>query len=335
MIVPQADSVTSPPAWWREHPRYYPFSAYLRERFPCRVYKVTIDAGFTCPNRDGTRGIGGCTYCINESFSPNARAPRRSVGEQVAKGMTVLRARYRAEKFIAYFQAYSNTYAPLAQLRRLYEEAVAPDDVVGLSIGTRPDCVDEEVLDLVADFAQRGQHVWIEYGLQSMHRETLDAVNRGHHFEEFADAVRRTRRRGINVCVHVILGLPGETRDMMMATADVLARLDIQGIKLHHLYIARGAGMEQEWRRGGVETLEADDYAELAASFLERLPGNVAAQRLVGDVSGKVLLAPKWSQSKQQVLEMITAVLASRNSWQGRLVEQRDVIGRPGHDDNR
>lgn len=321
MIVSQTDRPEALRASWREYPRYYPFSAYLRERFPCRVYKVTIDAGFTCPNRDGTKGVGGCTYCANESFSPNAREPRRSVAEQVAKGMAILRARYGAEKFIAYFQAYSNTYASVARLRKLYEEAVTPEDVVGLSIGTRPDCVDEETLDLVADFARRGLHVWVEYGLQSIHRETLDSVNRGHHYEEFAEAVLRARQRGVNVCVHVILGLPGETRDMMMATAESLARLDIQGIKLHHLYVTRDTVIEEQWRRGRVKTLEARDYAELAASFLERLPGNVAVQRLVGDVSGEVLLAPKWPQSKQQVLEMITGALASRDSWQGKLVE--------------
>lgn len=335
MIVSQTNRRKAPGVSWREHPRYYPFSAYLRERFQCRVHKVTIDAGLTCPNRDGTKGVGGCTYCINESFSPNARAPRRSVDEQVNAGISILRARYGAEKFIAYFQAYSNTYAPVALLRELYEEAVAPRDVVGLSIGTRPDCADEEALDLVADFARRGLHVWMEYGLQSMHRETLDLVNRGHHFKEFEDAVQRTRRRDINVCAHVILGLPGETSEMMMATADALARLDIQGIKLHHLYVARGAGMEQEWRQGGIKTLEAAEYAKLAASFLERLPGDVAVQRLVGDVSGEVLLAPKWSQSKQQLLEMITDVLASRDSRQGKLVKPRDDVGRPGDDGER
>ena len=325
MRTQESPSAVVASAAWKEHPRYYAFSAYLRERFPWRVYKVTIDAGFTCPNRDGTKGVGGCTYCINESFSPNARLPKRSVREQVEKGIGILSARYRAEKFIAYFQAYSNTYAPVARLKALYDEAVGVDHVIGLSIGTRPDCVSEDVLDLIETYAA-DYHVWLEYGLQSIHADTLQRVNRGHFFDEFADAVRRTRRRGVNVCVHVILGLPGETPDMMMQTADALARLDIQGLKLHHLYVAKGTVLERAYRDGAFDTLSAQAYAELAASFLERTPETVTVQRLVGDVSGDILLAPRWNEPKQQVLERITRALADRNSWQGRRVRRKEVM---------
>lgn len=317
MRTQEAASAVVASAAWKEHPRYYPFSAYLRERFPWRVYKVTIDAGFTCPNRDGTEGVGGCTYCINESFSPNARVPKRSVREQVEKGISILGERYGAERFIAYFQAYSNTYAPVARLKALYDEAVDVENVIGLSIGTRPDCVPDDVLDLIETYVP-DYHVWLEYGLQSIHADTLQRVSRGHGPEEFVDAVRRTRRRGLNVCVHVILGLPGETPDMMMQTADALAGLDIQGIKLHHLYVAKGTVLERAYRDGAFETLSAQAYAELAASFLERIPETVAVQRLVGDVSGEILVAPRWDEPKQQVLERVTRVLANRNSWQGR-----------------
>ena len=320
MSLEQNASVTTALPDWRTHPRYYPFSFYLRKRFPCRVHKVTIDAGFTCPNRDGAKGIGGCTYCINESFSPNARSRRRSVRSQVEAGIDILGTRYGAQKFIAYFQAYSNTYAPAEDLKRLYDQALAVPDVVGLSVGTRPDCVPDEVLDMIADYLPSLPEVWIEYGLQSMHDQTLRRVNRGHDFEDFRDAVFRTHRRGIRICVHVILGLPGETPDMMMETADALAVLPIQGIKLHHLYVAKGAPLVDSFRRGEFRTLDAHQYADLAARFLERIPADVTVQRLVGDVAGDLLLAPKWPYPKQQVLDMVTAAFVERDSWQGKRV---------------
>ena len=309
---------------WRRDPRYYPFSRFLRERFPWKVYKVAIDAGFTCPNRDGTKGVGGCIYCVNESFCPNTGRGERSIAEQMQTGMAVLRRRYGAEKFIAYFQAFTNTYAPVEKLRALYDEALALDDVVGLSVGTRPDCVDDEILDTIASYADRF-HVWVEYGLQSAHDETLDAINRGHGFEEFARAVEQTARRGLYVCAHVILGLPGETRSMMMETARRLAALPLSGVKLHHLYVARGTPLADIYERGEFETLSAAQYASLAAAFLERIPPTVAVQRLVGDVTSDVLIAPKWSEPKQQVITMVTADLASRDTCQGALCEQAET----------
>ena len=303
------------PRPWLGEKRYYPFSEYLKRVFGLKVYKVSLDAGFTCPNRDGKKGFGGCMYCVNESFSPNAGRPI-SIGEQMRRGMEFMRSRYKAEKFIAYFQAFTNTYADVETLRRCYEEALRFPDVVGLSIGTRPDCVPDDVLDLIWGYASRC-HVWVEYGLQSMHDATLDFINRGHHYGDFVDAVRRTRERGINVCAHVILGLPGESREDMMETARGVSSLGVEGIKLHHLYVARHTPLETLYRLGKIDVLSQDEYIELAADFLERISPDRTIQRLVGDVTSDMLVAPKWPVSKEVVLRGITEELVRRKSCQG------------------
>jgi len=296
---------------------YYPFSDYLRRRFGCKVHKISLDAGFTCPNRDGTVGVGGCTYCINESFSPNVGKAQRSISEQMAEGMAYMRRRYGARKFFAYFQAFTNTYDSVDALRARYDEALAFPDVVGLSIGTRPDCVPEEVLDLVESYSRRVE-TWLEYGLQSANDETLRRINRGHDVATFLDAVERTRRRDIRICVHVILGLPGESRDDMMSTARFLQPLGLHGIKLHHLYIARGTPMEEEYRAGRVRVLSAQEYVSLACDFLEIIPPTVTVQRLVGDTtSTRVLIAPIWPEPKSRVLRMFTEEFARRGTTQG------------------
>ena len=296
---------------------YYPFSAWLRRRFGCKVHKVSLHAGFTCPNRDGKAGSGGCTYCVNESFSPQAGQPLRPVREQMADGIGYMRRRYHAAKFIAYFQAFSNTYADLATLKRLYDEAVDFPDVVGISIGTRPDCVPDDVLDLIQSYTDRVD-VWVEYGIQTAHDETLRRVNRGHDFACFHDAVARTRGRGIHVCAHVILGLPGETHEMMMQTAEALQPLGLEGIKLHHLYIARHTPLEAEYRAGRVPLFTVEEYVRTACDFLERIPAGVAVQRLVGDTtSSDVLLAPLWPHTKTDVLRMISEEFRRRGTMQG------------------
>ncbi len=296
---------------------YYPFSAWLRKRFGCKVQKVSIHAGFTCPNRDGTCGSGGCTYCINESFSPQAGKALRPVSQQMADGMSYMRRRFKAKKFIAYFQAFTNTYASVRRLKECYDAALGFPDVVGLAIGTRPDCASEEVLDLLESYSRRVE-VWVEYGLQSSHDRTLQRINRGHDFATFVDAVERTRRRPIRTGAHVILGLPGESRADMMATACRLQPLGLHGVKLHHLYIARGTEMEKEFRAGGVAVLSAPSYVKLVCDFLERLPPDVVVQRLVGDTtSGDVLVAPVWPESKATVLRMISEEFGRRGTTQG------------------
>jgi hypothetical protein len=294
---------------------FYPFSQFLRERFGCKVYKLTVDAGFTCPNRDGTRGRGGCIYCENRSFSP-AAGSRLSVSQQVEKEKRLAAGRYGASKFIVYFQPFTNTYGPVATLRALYGEALSVPDVVGLSVGTRPDCTPPEVLDYLEELAGR-THLWLEFGLQSAHDRTLEAINRGHTFGEFQDAVRRAQGRGIFICVHLILGLPGETTEMMHQTAERVAELGIDGIKIHHLHVVRDTVLERAYRQGQVRLLSMPEYAGLAADVIERLPPWTVLQRFVGDVQGDTLVAPKWEEGKLRVLESIQAELRRRGSRQG------------------
>jgi radical SAM protein (TIGR01212 family) len=307
---------------------YYPFSEYLKRRFGCKVHKVSLHAGFTCPNRDGRVGVGGCTYCVNESFSPQARLtsggqagkPVRPVREQMADGIAYMQQRYRAKKFFAYFQAFSNTYAPVEKLRALYDEAISFPDVVGLDIGTRPDCVPADVLDLVESYTGKVE-VWLEYGVQSAHDATLRRINRGHDFAAFRDAVERTKGRNIRLCAHVILGLPGETREQMMQTALALQPLGLDAIKLHHLYVARGTPLEAEHRAGRLRLFSAREYVEVACDFLERIPESVAVQRLVGDTtSAGVLIAPTWPETKTEILRLISQEFQRRGTRQGALV---------------
>ena len=262
--------------------RYNDLNTYLRALFGCRVQKVTIDAGFSCPNRDGTVSSGGCIYCNVRGSGTGAFARGMSVTDQLQQGKKALARRYKAQKFIAYFQSFSNTYAPVPTLKRLYEEALAVEDVVGLAIGTRPDCVNEAVLDLLQAYTDR-YLIWIEYGLQSAKDETLVLINRGHDAQCFADAVKSTSNRGIKICAHVILGLPGETRDDMLHTARTIADLGVDGLKLHLLYVVKGTRLEALYRQGKFRCLEQQEYVDLVCDFLEHIPRDIIVQRLTGD----------------------------------------------------
>lgn len=302
---------------WLKKYRYYPFSHFLKEKFPFKVHKISIHAGFTCPNRDGLVGIGGCTYCANESFSPNVGGTILTIKEQVERGMRFLKRRYGAEKFIAYFQAFTNTYADVDTLKSVYDEALFNEDIIGLSIGTRPDCINDEILNLINGYADQ-YHVWIEYGLQSMHDRTLRLINRGHDFRTFRNAVLHTKdKENIKICVHVILGLPGEDRDDMMETAQAVSSLGIDGIKLHHLYVAKNTAMAGEYFKGNVRTMKVEEYVSLVCDFLERISPDITIQRLVGDTHGKLLISPIWHVSKGKVVSAITEELKRRNSYQG------------------
>lgn len=298
--------------------RYNDFNTYLRNIFGCRVQKITVDAGLTCPNRDGTVSTGGCIYCNDRGSGTGAHAKGLSVTRQLINAKHSLSKRYKAKKFIAYFQSFSNTYAPLPVLRELYAQALGVDDVVGLSIGTRPDCVDEAVLDLLQDYAKR-RLIWIEYGLQSASDTTLDFINRGHDVRCFKDAVERTRNRGINICAHVILGLPHETRKNMLHTAETLAELGIDGVKLHLLYVVKGTTLETIYRRGRFNCLEQDAYVDLVCDFLERIPFEMVVQRLTGDPHPNELVAPAWALDKAETLKRIRKILEKRGSRQGKL----------------
>jgi uncharacterized protein len=297
--------------------RYYPLSRFLRERFGTRVVRVTVDAGFTCPNVDGTVAVGGCVYCDNRSFSPNRRLPRTTVREQVRRGIAILQERYRADRFLAYFQAATNTYAPVDKLRRLYDEALDHPQIVGLAVGTRPDCVPDPVLDLLQDYA-RDRYVCLELGLQSIHDRSLDWMNRGHHHDAFVDAVHRCQGRGLDVCVHVILGLPGETPADMLATADALAALPVQGVKIHNLHVVKSTPLEKMFQAGEVRMLELPEYVQIVCDFLERLPPSLVIHRLNGDAPPEYLVAPEWCRDKPALLAAIHAELERRDSWQGK-----------------
>ena len=291
--------------------RFYSWNNYLRERFGVKVYKITIDAGFICPNRDGTLGVDGCIYC----YLP----PTRNilpVRDQLLQGMEALRTLRGAEKFIAYFQSFSNTYAPTATLKKIYDNILGIPQVVGLAIGTRPDCVPEKTLDLIESYADRYE-VWMEYGLQSIHPHTLRTINRGHTLEAFYDAVERTKARNLKVCTHVILGLPGETRAHMMETAQVLSVLRPEGIKIHLQFVMPGTKLAEMLEDGRYQPLSMEQYVNLTCDFLEHLDPSIVIQRLTGDGPPGLLIAPLWSLDKRAVVRAIEAELERRDTFQG------------------
>ncbi len=295
---------------------YNQYGAYLTGLFGCRVQKISLDAGLTCPNRDGTKGTGGCIYCDEGGSGTGAYEQTPSITQQILQGKSLLKKRYKAEKFIAYFQSFSNTYAPVETLNSLYREALAIEDVVGLSVGTRPDCINTEILDLLDGF-QKSHLVWIEYGLQSFHPRTLELINRGHTIEDFIRAVEETRKRKINICVHVILGLPGEGLKECLFTAARLAELDIQGLKIHSLYINRGTVLETWYNQRKYRPLLQEEYVDWVCRFLEICPPHWIIQRLTGDPNPEKLIAPPWTLKKQATLKMIRDRFKETGSFQG------------------
>jgi radical SAM protein (TIGR01212 family) len=301
--------------------RYNDLNSYLRNLFGCRVQKITIDAGLTCPNRDGSISRAGCIYCNTRGSGTGAHANGLTVTQQLSNGKKLLSKRYKAKKFIAYFQSFSNTYAPLQKLKGLYEEALAVDDIVGLSIGTRPDCVAEPVLDLLQNYVKH-YLVWVEYGLQSARDATLAFINRGHDVQCFIDAVAKTKKRGIKICAHVILGLPHETRRDMLHTAETIATLGLDGVKIHLLYVVKGTRLETLYQQGAFKCLEQQAYVDLVCDFLERIPFEIVVQRLTGDPHRPELAAPVWSLKKTETLNLIRKTLEERDSWQGKYFER-------------
>lgn len=297
--------------------RYNDLNSYLRNLFGCRVQKITIDAGLTCPNRDGTISSGGCIYCNIRGSGTGAHANGLTVTQQLSNGKKSLSKRYKAKKFIAYFQSFSNTYAPVKTLKRLYDEALSVKDVVGLSIGTRPDCINEPVLELLQDYGNTCL-VWIEYGLQSAHDATLVFINRGHDFKCFKKAVDATKNRGIKICAHVILGLPSENKAQMLDTAKAISDMDIDGIKLHLLYVIKGTKLDALFSAGKYRCLEQQEYVDLVCDFLERIPKDIVIQRLTSDPHPEELVAPLWSLDKTETLRLIKDTFKTRDSWQGK-----------------
>ena len=284
------------------------FGQAMLGRYGERVHKVTLNAEFTCPNRDGSKGRGGCTFCNNVSFNPSGRNPP-GIASQLEAGRRVIRKRTGAEKYIAYFQAYTNTYADIEYLTRLYDEALAEADVIGLAVGTRPDCVPDAVLDLLAGYRDRGLEIWLELGLQSAFDRTLERVNRGHGFAEYRDTVQRAHARGLQICTHLITGLPGEDESHCTATLERVIDLGVEGLKLHPLHVVKGTMLANEWRRGEYRPMEFDEYINTAASLIRLTPPEVIYHRVTATAAPGLLLAPTWCSKKWQVLNSITREL--------------------------
>ena len=295
--------------------RYNQFSAYLKNKFGAKVYKITLDAGFSCPNRDGTISTGGCIFCDDGGSFSQAHSNLLSIEEQVNIGAKTLHDRFKAEKFMSYFQAYTNTYKPVNELERIYKSALNHPDVVGLSIGTRPDCVEDDKLNLISDIAQ-DYYTWVEYGLQSIHNKTLKKINRGHDFDCFLKAYERTKEKGINVCTHVIFGL-WETRDEILETAQKLAELKVDGVKIHMLCALKDTKLAKLYENKEIDFMSEEEYVNLVCDFLEILPQATTIHRLAGNGLKKNLIAPRWLGAKLDCLNKIDRELLKRNSYQG------------------
>jgi len=295
--------------------RYYTFSHYLKNQFGEKVWKIPVHAGFTCPNRDGKIGWGGCIYCNNEGFGPGWSNGHLSIAEQVKSGIRRIQKKRNISKFLVYFQTYTNTYDSPERLKQLYDQAVQYDEVVGLAIGTRPDCVTEEILDVIESYTPRLE-VWVEYGLQSIHNRTLRAINRGHTYEDFLQAIELTRKRNLKICVHVIVGLPGESKAEILATAAALGQIAIDGIKIHPMQVHRNTKLEQMYDAGEVSLFSMQQYIDILCDFLERLPSEVVIQRLTAEAPANLLIAPEWCLNKIEVIRQIAQELEKRDAWQ-------------------
>lgn len=298
-----------------ENKRYNQFSAYLKQKFGVKVYKITLDAGFSCPNRDGTISSGGCIFCDEGGSFSQAHSNLLSIEEQVETGIKTLSERFKAQKFMSYFQAYTNTYKPVGELEKIYNSALNNDKIVGLSIGTRPDCVDDEKLDLIAGYKD-DYYTWIEYGLQSIHDKTLRRINRGHDFDCFKRAYDKTKERGINVCVHVIFGL-WETREEILQTAQKLAELKVDGVKIHMLCALENTKLAKLYEEKAIDFMSEREYIETVCDFLEYLPPETTIHRLAGNGLKKNLIAPRWLGKKLDCLNQIDRELLARDSFQG------------------
>ncbi|HEY1065712.1 MAG TPA: TIGR01212 family radical SAM protein [Pirellulales bacterium] len=308
----------SVPDWQAEGRRYFAYNFFLRRKYGQRVQRVSLDAGMTCPNVDGTVARGGCVFCDNRSFSPSRRVPRAAVIAQLDEGIRRLKLRYKVDRFLAYFQPATNTYAPVERLRGLYEAALEHEKVVGLAIGTRPDCVPDDVLELLQELAGR-TYLSVEYGLQTIHDRSLDWMNRGHHADAFYDAMNRSRGRGFEIGVHLILGLPGETRDDVLASAEAAAKAGMHAVKIHNLYAVRRTPLADWVEAGTVKLMERDEYISLVVDVIERLPPTCIVERISGEAPPKYLIGPEWCLDKVGIKAALDAEFERRDTYQGRL----------------
>ena len=297
--------------------RYNSFGSYIKKRFGTTVYKVNVDAGFTCPNRDGTVGTSGCIYCNNDSFRPNSCRPTLPVNEQIKNGIEYIKRRYGAERFLVYFQPYTNTYAPVHELETLYREALSDPSVIGLAIGTRPDTVDEEKIELLQSLAEKF-FILVEYGMQSMYDRSLEFINRGHNYAAFKRTLDLSRNRGILIGAHIIVGFPTETRAETLAMTDELSHLPIDFLKIHQLQVIKDTPLEIIYKENHFHLFGYDEYLEFVADFIERLSPRIVLQRLFATAPDSILIAPRWGKSRQEILRDIERRLEIRDTFQGK-----------------
>jgi len=300
--------------------RYYTWNRHLRNEFGFKVFKVALDAGFDCPNRDGTVAYGGCTFCSVAGSGDFAGDRVDSIPTQYEKVKSKMNQKWKDGKTMAYFQAYTNTHAPLHILKEKFEAALEQDGVIGISIATRSDCLPDDVVEYLAELNQR-TYLWVELGLQTVHERTANLINRAHDFPSYVEGVNKLRKHGIRVCTHIINGLPLEDYNMMMETAREVAKLDVQGIKIHLLHLLKGTPMVKQYEKGMVEFMERDPYIQLVADQLECLPPEMIIHRITGDGPIQLMIGPMWSVNKWEVLNGIDTELERRGSWQGKYFE--------------
>lgn len=299
-----------------DNKRYFTQNYYLRKRFGGKIFKIPLNGNFTCPNIDGTKGFGGCTYCSSKGSGDFAGDPHLSISEQFDTVRNMMEMKWHG-KYIAYFQANTNTYAPLSKLKQLYEEALGQKDVVGLSIATRPDCIDEDIADYLCELHKK-TYLTVELGLQTVHDKTGEHINRCHTYADFLSGYNILKKRGLNICVHIINGLPGETHEMMLETAKKVAALNPHSVKLHLLHIIKGTKIAEEYLRGDFQTLSLEEYVKIICDQLEVMPPDVIIQRVTGDGDKNTLIAPLWSLKKFVVMNEIDKEFVKRNSFQGK-----------------
>lgn len=298
---------------------YNDLSGFLAMHFPYKVQKISINAGFTCPNRDGSVGYGGCTYCNNQTFNPAYCHTEKSVGQQLEEGKLFFARKYPEMKYLAYFQAYTNTYGQLEELKRKYEEALAVEGVVGLVIGTRPDCMPDSLLDYLEELSKR-TFLLVEYGIESTNDDTLKRINRGHTFAESEDAIRKTAARGIPVGGHIILGLPGEEKEMLIEQAGILSKLPLATLKLHQLQLIKGTRMAAEYEKAptNFHLYTADEYIDLVIDYIEHLRPDMVLERFVSQSPKELLIAPDWGLKNYEFTDKVKKRMKERDAWQGK-----------------
>jgi len=303
------------------------YSGHLKKLHGERVQKITMDAGFTCPNRDGAKGVGGCTYCNNDTFAPPKLVSALSIKEQIDHGIKISKRKYKnVKKFYAYFQAYSNTYAPLEKLKELYSQALEHPEVIGLCIGTRPDCVDEQKLDYLEQLA-KDYDVTLEYGLESISDETLLKINRCHDYQCFVDTVNNTKNRGIKICTHIILGFPWENRAHWINTAKELSKLPLDYLKIHQLHVVKYTQMANEYVKNPFKMLSKDEYLDIMTEFLAHLNPKIVIQRLAGSAPLDMLVSPSWGEKISDISTELSALMESKGLYQGIFYPQVDLLG--------